>query len=335
MHHAVRGARSPGQPGSSASPLLPAALLTDLVTSYSTALYGSPGRLHFPTLRVIWPSILGEAARASLAGAVQCSIRAVPWLASQPYLFIDARTNNFLNMQAIWVHQPRERLVAAPVSHSWVEVSHCFYYNYGEHVHARTSMWFFAVPGSGVSVNVGRTLHIDPNTFGAHGVEQMHKFMILVSRDTERGMNRLRKRLRVLTNQTDVEFDSLQFPLQEPKSGRWRGERLTEIVMLRWGSEMSFITSHLDNVRCGRHPYLRQCSPSDPAIRVHGPACAQPMSARLLEEVNCSGQAEYRTDGGAERKAAEEAARLRRKFVQQGLDTSWLESGGHRVWSSR
>ena len=124
--------------------------------------------------------------------------------------------------------EPRERLVAAPVSHSWVEVSHCFYYNYGEHVHMRTSMWFFAVPGSGVSLNVGRTLHIEGSRFGEHAVERMHKFMILVSRDTARGISRLRQRLRELTNESDVAYDSLQFPLHAPRSGRWRGEQLTE-----------------------------------------------------------------------------------------------------------
>jgi hypothetical protein len=303
---------------------LPDQLFDELATSYSVALYGAPGRVQIPTLRVVWPSILSAAASASLAGVVHCAISPDRWLSQRTYLFIDAMTNNFLNMQAVWVHQPPLKLLPAPASHSWVEVSHCFYYNYGEHVHARTSMWFFAVPGSGVSINVGRTLHIHAGTFGARSVERMHKFMILVSRNTTRGTARLRKQLRELTNQTDVGYDSLQFPLHAPKSGRWRGERLTEIVMLNWGSEMSFLSSHLDHIRCGRHPYLRPCTLSDAAIRVHGPACARQMPTPWVERLNCSAQA-YRTDGGAERKAALEASILRQTLLRKGVNTSLLE----------
>ena len=49
----------------------PPALTSELNGSYSEALYGAAGRLP-ADLRVVWPSLLSDAARRALAGAVEC-----------------------------------------------------------------------------------------------------------------------------------------------------------------------------------------------------------------------------------------------------------------------
>ena len=53
---------------------LPEQLRNDLVSAYSARLYGAPGRVSLDTLRIIWPALLGSAARSALHGAVLCSI---------------------------------------------------------------------------------------------------------------------------------------------------------------------------------------------------------------------------------------------------------------------
>ena len=62
-------------------------------------------------------------------------------------------------------------------------------------------MWFFVVPGSGVSVAVGRTLHASPERFGAARVGRMHK--ALVSGD----YRNFHKQLRNLTAEVEVEAE--------------------------------------------------------------------------------------------------------------------------------
>jgi len=115
--------------------------------NYSIALYGSPWRVNISTLRIVWLSLLPDAALISLAkmgGA--CRLNAEPpW---QPLYFMHDVVNNPID--ALWVHSYRR---AEPVpSHGWVEVTHCARRN---HISA---LWLYAAPGSGVSVNVGRTI---------------------------------------------------------------------------------------------------------------------------------------------------------------------------------
>ena len=49
----------------------------------------------------------------------------------------------------------------AVASHSWVEATHCFYYDWAEHTHGGSPMWWFVAPGSGLWLNVGRTVVLD------------------------------------------------------------------------------------------------------------------------------------------------------------------------------
>jgi hypothetical protein len=98
---------------------LPEQLRNDLVSAYSARLYGAPGRVSLDTLRIIWPALLGSAARSALHGAVLCSIpvhsllrnessllaRTQRRFAQHTYPFLPMR-NFFINSNAILVHQP-------------------------------------------------------------------------------------------------------------------------------------------------------------------------------------------------------------------------------------
>ena len=98
---------------------LPEQLRNDLVSAYSARLYGAPGRVSLDTLRIIWPALLGSAARSALHGAVLCSIpvhsllrnessllaRTQRRFAHHTYPFLPMR-NFFINTNAILVHQP-------------------------------------------------------------------------------------------------------------------------------------------------------------------------------------------------------------------------------------
>ena len=61
-------------------------------------------------------------------------------------------------LDAMWVHQPAP---SEPYpSHSWVEVSHCAK-PVGDSGWKAGPMWLYAAPGTGVSVNLGRTVAVD------------------------------------------------------------------------------------------------------------------------------------------------------------------------------
>ena len=304
----------------------PPALTSELNGSYSEALYGAAGRLP-ADLRVVWPSLLSDDARRALAGAVECRFH--PRLPPNALHFTADAIQH--QQAALWVHQ-RSDPPFAPTG-TTLEVAHCAFAGVrgGDLVRPNSPMWFFVVPGSGVSVDVGRTLHASPERFGAARVGRMHK--ALVSGD----YRNFHKQLRNLTAEEEVEaevrcfsrrgvpscfpalleYDSVQFPGWKR---RCAGCSSSELVMLAWGRELEFVTEHLDHLRCGRAPHeLRPCTPTDAAVRQQGPSCLR--AARRIPAVhsakvvnNCS--LPKPPDPGRhgdqwERRADAEATRLR------------------------
>lgn len=128
-----------------------------LQDNYSVQLYGEPGRVDAKSLRVVWlPLLPPEALRlvARLGGVCKYT-SGYPW---RPFFTgLDLFANP---LNAMWVSWDRGPLGGFPVAnHSWVEVTHCpqghaghkgFAWQFGP-------MWLYAAPGSGVSINVGRT----------------------------------------------------------------------------------------------------------------------------------------------------------------------------------
>ena len=67
-------------------------------------------------------------------------------------------------------------------------------------------------------------------------------------------------------------YDSVQFPKYHAPT--WRGERFTEIVMLRMFSEEDYITAHLPQMRCGPADALRVCRHDDAAVVQQSTLCS-------------------------------------------------------------
>mmetsp|Transcript_3769 Transcript_3769/g.12150 ORF Transcript_3769/g.12150 Transcript_3769/m.12150 type:complete len:205 (+) Transcript_3769:79-693(+) len=175
----------------------PSAFAAELNSSYSAALYGSAGRVP-ANLRVVWPALLSESARLSLNGAVACASSSR--LPPNALYFGDGAIQH--QQTALWVYQPGD-LPFAP-SGSTVEVAHCAYSGArgGDDVRpSRSPMWFHVMPGSGITVEVGRTLLASPQTFGRARSKHMHA--ALVSGD-------FRSFHRLLRNLTEAEEDAAE-----------------------------------------------------------------------------------------------------------------------------
>ena len=289
---------------------LSSSLVADLVANYSVLLYGAENRTDISRLRVVWPALLSLAALASTRA--RCA--APDDERGGAHIFVHPPTN-FLARNALWVHQPSARLAPPPADFEWAEVVHCRYD--GEGVSERTPMWFLAAPGSGLSLNVGRSLRLD-TTRDDPAAKRAHRAL------TRGDVEDARAALLARANLDD--YDSVHFPLNGAPT--WRAERFTEIVMLRWLGEREFVTSNLTRFRCGRAPFLRACAPDDAAARQQGGACARPMAAQpalalVLNASRCTQRLRHATkvDAHNERLAdAEEAAF--RKSVAVGRTAS-------------
>lgn len=317
---------SKGFCGSLPAPPLPEALLAELQANYSLALYGAAARVQPHRMRVLWPALLSRSVRAALRVACRVPMRHTEDGAAHFWL---APPKNMLQTRALWVQQPPDSLVARRhfSSDAWVEVAHCYYSS--ERVSSHTPTWFYELPGSGLSLNIGRTLRLDEAELGAAFAGRVHVALtrgsvayaaaLLGGASSDALLSApARSRLAsALGGANLTEFDSVQFPLRGTPS--WGAERYTEIVMIGWvGGEAGFVTSRLEQLRCGRSPHLRRCGPSDPAVLQQGPACiramsAQPEVAELLRLNHCAG-ADGARFAPAERIADREAARLRRRY---------------------
>mmetsp|Transcript_34638 Transcript_34638/g.84272 ORF Transcript_34638/g.84272 Transcript_34638/m.84272 type:complete len:365 (-) Transcript_34638:513-1607(-) len=282
-----------------------AALLTDLQVNYSVRLYGSKYRIDLRRIRILWPALLTPKAFRSLLqpGVVTCGKD--PRMSSETHMFVDPPKNN-LQAQAIWIHQPTlsrallPREFAAPPSHSWVEVSHCYYSAEGGY-NKIEPMWFFAAPGSGLFLNVGRTVHLDIHLGGTDEKrrERMHRALAAgnyyglneLINGTESDLRCWKKTRAARCFKSLKSYDSMIFPLRKWRT--WGHELWTEIVLLHRGAERTFVSSALDWLRCGDFPRLRKCSPTDAAVRMQGPSCIRAMDRfapmrEILSKQNCS-----------------------------------------------
>ena len=298
---------------------LPPTVTAELTAAYSRLLYGAPYRTPASNLalRVIWPKLLSPASQKALRGSVRCKVTQGDANSTYPYL--DDRA--LLNGAALWLHHSTTAALAdqrrVVASNGWIEATHCFYFNMGEQTAVDTPMWFFAAAGSGISINVGRTLALRASVFGDKTLRALHKVLRGASAASRPVLRTLRgKKVNAASGQKLVAkvlgplmagelkkkkkkgggaafappYDSVQF-VYEKMPEAFAGEHFLQIVLLdEWATEMSFLASHLnrtDRIKCGRKPYLRPCTPADAAVRVHGPACTRPMPSELADDWGC------------------------------------------------
>tara|TARA_B110001452_G_scaffold84927_1_gene69382 strand:- start:1583 stop:2626 length:1044 start_codon:yes stop_codon:yes gene_type:complete len=334
MHPAVFREMLRRQPASlhgSATPhldLTSGPLVRALQHGYSQRLYGRPGLVELDRIRLIWPELLPAEVRGSLrtrctlpkgqdARCEQCGGPCRPFLWVQP-------PKNLLQTSAVWIHRPPQQLQANHSDGEWVEVTHCYYSSEG--IKSSTPMWFQATPGTGISINIGRTLRLDavghwPTTDETHRyTEQLHK--AIVKGRVPRHVNTSGCDGPGLSCMHDLRaYDSLQYPLRAHPS--FGDERWTEIVMLNWPGEASFITARQNRLMCGRHPYLRPCSLEDEAVRMMGPGCIRSMAkhpavVQVMRQSNCTDN--LQVNAVAEGIADREVQRLRSAPDWRGAD---------------
>ena len=238
--------------------------------AYSTALYGAPGGLDASTMRLIWPALLPDGARASIRARCDSPI---DWDEPGHSIFYMPQ---FLQHNALWIHSPMAQLRSTYSDNEWVEVTHCGYR--WEHVTSRTPMWFFAAPGSGMRVNIGRSARMGVMT-DANGGATMEGHLALTHGNIDLAAS--------LLNLDLSSYDSVQFPLYH--GGSWRGERFTEIVMLRMISEEDFVTQHLPSMKCGPFGALRACQSGEAAVVQQSQLCSAAVSNAVSSVIDASG----------------------------------------------
>jgi hypothetical protein len=227
--------------------------------NYSKELYGARGRVPVKQLRLVWLELLPRRALQLIARSGVCK-----WESKPPfhpfYVINDMKLNPLMSM---WVHQSAT-LPPAP-SRSWVEVLHCPNQFKERHKPNSTELveapwklapaWFYVAPGSGVSINIGRTLV----------VESWTKALLALSK--------------AFAHLSAHELCDSRFPLS-PKAPLSRVDSLQvighreyfsreprhEIVMLRH-HECAPLTAATPGVLCGRPPYLMRCKPKHPGLR--------------------------------------------------------------------
>jgi len=229
--------------------------------SYSLALYGEQGGVD-PHVRVIWPSLLSATGALDFV-RLRCSMPASA-AENDVAIFYDwPEHRNFLQHGALWLHRPLHQLAAAHEDDAWIEVVHCAYTN---GVTITTPMYFLHAPGSGLRLNVGRSLRMHQ----IHDGDTDPHFA--VHRAVDRGDI---TQAGALLGMDLSSYDSIQFPLYTTES--WKSEHFTEVAMLRWHSERDHVSAHLSHFRCGPLHALRECTAHDPAVSQMAGTCSGPV----------------------------------------------------------
>ena len=132
------------------------ALVSQLQGNYSRSLYGAEGLVEARDLALIWLPLLDGAALLLLARMGVCAWEPA-WTgagAGRSLLPLHAPHSTVDSGLAVWRHVAVERSSVLP-SHAWVEVTHAP--RWGE---TTPLPWFYAAHGSGVSLNLGRTVGV-------------------------------------------------------------------------------------------------------------------------------------------------------------------------------
>ena len=301
-------------------------LAAHLSSNYSVALYRAPNRTPpADELRVVYLDLLSAEALKLVIGVGVCQYEAMPPL--QP--FYSRQDVSASPIDTLWVHQDAP---AQPISpNSWAEITHCAVKWTGGFLHGvrpwnaglawkHMPFWAYVAPGSGVSVNVGRTLVVEsyreatkiltllfPGQLPLTGLtcEQLEHNASAApcARPKGRepkdaacsvaGLEWLLPKLAAVTGSRQPfdmrgavsmaqSLDSLQIVAHKEYYSR---EPRHELIMLR-RRECTALQHDTPGVRCGRAPHLRPCAPDDAALQ-HMAQCrrfSQPWISRVVRQ---------------------------------------------------
>lgn len=233
------------------------AVHAELQGEYSLRLYGARGRVPPPdSLRLLWAALMPRRAAQALRDVGVCGgSRPVP-PHQRFFSSIGGGDHATFPAGAVWVSQ----LDPLPVpSGGWAEIYHC---PEGDEPWAQGPMWLHVAPGSGVSVNVGRTLITTYQT-------AVDWLLELEEGRAKRQVDRTR---------CDVVDGSIAAELaRHPRLARldslqivrhleyFSPEPRNELLLLR-RRECERITASTPGVRCGREPELRKCTGNETAL---------------------------------------------------------------------
>ena len=217
---------------------------------YSTALYGESAAMHFDKLRVLFLGLLSTKALGILSRIGICQATSAPPL--HPF-FWHLTPNQGTPLNTVWLHAGHKAQPAP--SHSWVEVVHCPSGKPKDTLYRGIlyPFWAYAAPGSGLSVNIGRTLVADSFQ---HAVNLMHQIFGAVDRD---GNGTLPS-----TVSTDylTSYDSIQILSHH----EYFSEELRHEVVLLHRREFESVDGSTKlgiHFMCGRFPSLFTCREQD------------------------------------------------------------------------
>lgn len=230
---------------------------------YSEKLCGSPGRIDPETLRMVWLPLLEPGALAVLREVGLCRLR--PSLPDRP--FFTPWNRDSTPRDSLWV-SPRVVPFATGVPHkTWIEVTHSPKGANGYWSSARNTTWLYAVPGSGVMINVGNTAVIPRDVVNQLGDENMFQLIdTLVD-----GPNALSEMMNWTTSFLSS-LDSVQ-NLDGFGSGvRYNTEQHHQVVLLRskLGETGALTWNSTDpEVRCGCQPRVHSFAMGKQAYDFH------------------------------------------------------------------
>lgn len=179
-------------------------------------------------------------------------------------------------MSSLWLH--REPARKAVPSHGWAEVTHSPLKH--DPLWSSGPMWLFVTPGSGISVNVGRTLVV-----GSYGeAYQLIQCSLLplrgaiqqqpqgVREDCKRHHHHPPKHDHASPLPTWVSspdefwrsYDSLQVLTHQEY---YSNEPRHELILLH-RNETDALTSRMEGLMCGRWPYLAPCDKKSDVLRL-------------------------------------------------------------------
>ena len=184
-----------------------------------------------------------------------------------------------------------------------------------------TPMWFWHAPGSGVWINLGDTVHVSSVSHSEGAIKAIRGALIAADRSAA-GRSLLQTLLGRSTSQ------GLPDTIQFPAISWW--QHITEIVVISWGREMSFLAEQIDRLRCGPADISpRRCSFDEPALSMHDSSCALPPEADRLALLGCGNGTAYRDFLGRDSQARARAAAFTRAAMLP--DESLVLSRRHKV----